>query len=145
MDNPPSADHQPRNASMTGDRRSSELLELIARLESAAGPERELDADIYEFIHNLPVNEISPEFPPRYTFSVDAAMRLLRKHYLWQIKRGFECTAIVWWIEKDWDDTGAPTGYSTAFPALALSTAALIARAVEDRVLPRTPAEGHQT
>ncbi len=72
---------------------------------------------------------------PAYTASIDDALKLLRKHYLWQLKQGIECTAIVWWIEKDWEDTGAPTAYSTTYPALALTKAALVARAVEDRVL----------
>jgi hypothetical protein len=71
---------------------------------------------------------------PAYTSSIDAALKLIRKHYLWQLKQGIECTAIVWWLEKDWDDTGAPTAYSTTYPALALTKAALLARAVEDRV-----------
>lgn len=71
---------------------------------------------------------------PAYTASIDDALKLLRKHYLWQLKQGFECTAIVWWIEKDWDETGAPTAGSTTFPALALTKAALLARAVEDRL-----------
>jgi hypothetical protein len=71
---------------------------------------------------------------PAFTSSIDDALKLLRKHYLWQLKQGIECTAIVWWLEKDWDDTGAPTAYSTTFPALALTKAALLARAVEDRL-----------
>lgn len=80
---------------------------------------------------------------PAFTASIDAALKLMRKHYLWQLKQGIECTAIVWWIEHDWDDTGAPTAKTTTYPALALTTAALIARAVEDRVsfTPQSPAD----
>jgi hypothetical protein len=71
---------------------------------------------------------------PLYTSSIDDALKLTRKHYLWQLKQGIECTAIVWWLEFDWEDRVAPTAYSTTFPAMALTHAALIARAVEDRV-----------
>ena len=71
---------------------------------------------------------------PEYTKDIHAALTLLRKHYMWQLKRGIECEAIVWWLEKDWDDTGAPTARQLPeYPALALTTAILIARAVEDR------------
>lgn len=79
---------------------------------------------------------------PRYTSSIDDALKLLRKHYLWEVKQGIGSHAIVWWIEKDWDDTGAPTGYSTVYPAMALAIAALIARAVEDRALALVGAAG---
>ncbi len=82
---------------------------------------------------------------PTYTASIDSALTLLRTHYLWQLKQGIECTAIVWWLEKDWDDTGAPTAYSTTHPALALTKAALLARAVEDRVIPALVSEGKVT
>ena len=71
---------------------------------------------------------------PAFTSSVDAALTLMRTHYLWELKQGIGCRAIVWWIEHDWDDTGAPTAYGTTHPALALTIAALIARAVEDKL-----------
>lgn len=62
---------------------------------------------------------------PAYTASVDAALRLVPPHHLWQVKQGIECTAIVWRLETDYDDHPAPTGYSTTYPALALCIAAL--------------------
>lgn len=128
-------------------------LDLFAKLDAAREPSRELDCLIFEAQHLLLMpahrgtidgeptgqyfdqdgNEL-PERAPFYTASVDDAMKLLRKHYLWQIKQGIECTAIVWWLEKDWDDTGAPAAYSTTYPALALAKAALLACAVEDRI-----------
>ena len=76
---------------------------------------------------------------PAFTSSLDDAFKLLRPHYLIELKRGIECRAIVWWLEKDWDDTGAPTAYSTTHLALAVTKAALLARVIEDRIAPGTP------
>ena len=110
------------------------MIQLITKLMNAAEPSRELDAEIWRHLPPDGGDRTNPYNAPRFTKSVDAALTLLRKHYLWQVKQGIGCTAIVWWLEKDWDDTPAPTGHSTTYPALALSTAALIARAVEDRI-----------
>lgn len=119
-------------------------LELFALLDKATEPSRELDAHVYCATHKSAYPDETPEQHftyalracPRYTASLDAALELMRNHYLWQLKQGIECTAIVWWLEADWDDTGAPTAYSTTHPALALTKAALLARAVEDRGRP---------
>lgn len=114
----------------------SEIVALIERLANATEPSRELDrAILYAELRLPPKFQSEGDNPKHYTSSLDDALTLLRRHYLWEIKRGIECRATVWWIEKDWDDTGAPTGYSTSYPALALCTAALMARAVEDREL----------
>lgn len=118
------------------------MIELIKKLQEATEPSRELDAEIYCATHKSAFADETPaqhmayalKFCPPYTLSVDAALTLLRKHYLWELKQGLGSHAIVWWLEKDWDDTGAPTGYSTVYPALALTIAVLTARAVEDRV-----------
>jgi len=109
-------------------------LELFAALDKATEPSRDLDAAIWRMLPPDGGDRTNPYNAPRFTRSIDAALMLMRKHYLWQLKQGIECTAIVWWLEKDWDDTGAPTAYSTTYPALALAKAALLARAVEDRV-----------
>jgi hypothetical protein len=122
--------------------KETEYLKLFAILDKADEPSREIDAEIYCFAYRPCYQDETPEqrldyarrCAPSYTASVDAALTLLRKHYLWELKQGIECRAIVWWLEKDWDDTGAPTAYSTTHPALALTKAALLARAVEDRV-----------
>lgn len=120
------------------------ILDLITILETETKPSRQLDAQIYCALHRSAYADETPQQHyahalancPWYTSSIDAALQLMRKHYLWQLKQGIECTAIVWWIEHDWDDIGAPTGRSTTHPALALVTATLIARAIEDRVKP---------
>lgn len=72
---------------------------------------------------------------PAYTASIDAALTLMRKHFMWQLKQGIGCQAIVWYIGNDQFEEGAPTGTSTTFPALALTIAALTCRAMEDRIL----------
>jgi hypothetical protein len=156
-------------------------LELLAKLDAATAPDRELDLLIHLFV--WPDDDIAKitylprgidgregyawdiyqksvifeqrtadgrcphngGFPlPEFTSSIDDALKLLRKHYLWQLKQGIECTAIVWWLEKDWDDTGAPTAYSTTHPALALTKAILLARAVEDRLVTFPPQSCNQ-
>lgn len=119
------------------------MIDLISKLQQAAEPSRELDAQIYCAIYKSAYADETPEqhlaralqISPQYTSSVDAALTLMRKHYLWQLKQGIGCTAIVWWLESDWDDAGAPAGHSTTYPALALTIANLMARAVEERLL----------
>lgn len=134
------------------------MTDLIAELLQATEPSPELDAMIWWEVDRSAAQRAynnaatgrprQVEWPlpaglgrfavvsgaPAFTSSIDAALKLMRNHYLWQLKQDIGCSAIVWWIEYDWDDTGAPTAHSTTFPALALTTAALIARAVEDRV-----------
>lgn len=102
--------------------------EIIERLERAAGPSMDIDYDIWlALAQPMPVDP--DDFPPRYTASLDAALTLVPKGYLWQVKQGIESQAIVWSLEIDYDDDGAPAGYSTTFPAIALCIAALKARA----------------
>lgn len=108
------------------------IIDLIKLLEEAGEPGRELDREIWRV-----VVERDPKrrtiLPAYYTRSFDAALTLLRPHYLWEVKRGIECKAIVWYLGKDWDGTGAPAAVTTEYPALALATAAIICRAVEGR------------
>lgn len=119
--------------------------DLIARLKKATGPDRGLDGDIAVacggatgfterfgrrddgWVSRGPHHAVVSA--PAYTASVDAALTLVPPHHLWELKQGIEARAIVWRLETDYDDDGAPTGYSTTFPAIALCIAALHARA----------------
>lgn len=148
------------------------MKDLIAKLQAAEKPDRELDLAIqlaiepdgriaeltkyrrgldsaegysWDILHEAAVYQhhnadgrcyINGGYPlPRYTSSIDGALTLMRPHYLWDLKRGHTCRAIVWWLERDWDDEGGPTGTSAGNPALALTIATLIARATEDRII----------
>lgn len=67
---------------------------------------------------------------PEWTASLDAAMTLVPEGYLWELKQGFEATAMVWSVMIDYDEQHpAPFGASLR-PALALCIAALRARGV---------------
>lgn len=73
----------------------SEMLDLIARLEAATGPNAELDTLIHEAVHG-PLGKL--ERPQRYTASLDAAMTLLVAHCCLELTRSitFACDAIVY-------------------------------------------------
>ena len=71
---------------------------------------------------------------PSYTTSLGAALTLVPEGWLWEIKRGVEARAIVWTLEKDYDETAPPTGYHAESPALALCIACLKARNISENV-----------
>ena len=116
--------------------------ELLARLESADGPDRELDAMIQHRITSGVGCGAAQDAPPRYTASIDAALTLVPDG----------CLSMVRTV---WADAHAPTerpvGYASVdryfkddaglfwkenflalgeTPALALAAAALKARGV---------------
>lgn len=129
--------------------------ELIARIEAASGPDRELDCRILCADKNwhfrkmiVPENNASHVsfrtsdgdkslyYTPKYTASVDAALTLVPDGMLWMVtntgvddphKPDFsKATAVV----ADWRRSASEGGdRSAATPALALCAAALRARA----------------
>jgi hypothetical protein len=108
----------------TGDHRT-ELAALIARLEQASEPDRKIDEAIHDWIK--PERFVARE----YTSSIDAALTLVPPHHFWEARQGIQAKAVVWRLERDYDEGGrdVPVGYSTTFPAIALCIAALKALA----------------
>lgn len=131
----------------------SELLtELIAALEKATGPDRELDAKIYCFVNGLslvkfnknesiqhqPVRDnaggtyhtmLTP--PPHYTASIDAAMTLVPDGDPWTLGQSIyhmHWTAIINEFGPGQTIRSRGSGGSP-FPAIALCIASLEARA----------------
>lgn len=122
--------------------------ELIARLEAATGPDRELDAAIAlavgyttypdgygdgnEWIdpqgNHLPRAVRMGAQPPKFTASIDAALTLVPDGCLWGAGDE-DCTGRPWaWClppGRSWDD--ADNSYA-ATPALAICIAVLKAR-----------------
>ena len=107
--------------------------DLIARLEAATGPDRELDAEIVAYLCERDRDAIIPkgcrigysDFVaagafPYYTESIDAALTLVGD-MLWMVNSD----RIAWIIGED----GKTRGYGAgANPAIALCVAALRAR-----------------
>ena len=87
---------------------------LIAKLEAATEGSLELDCDIEEIVFSVTRGN-----PPRYTTSIDAALTLVPSGERWEV--GF-CGAAV-------ESSGGPIRSVHAEPAIALSIAALKARA----------------
>jgi hypothetical protein len=104
-----------------------QLLLLADRVQSADGPDRSLDWEIH--LRNGLDGVGAYGAHPAYTASLDDAVKLVPRHHLWQVKQGIQSEAIVWMLERDYDESGAPTGYSTTFPAIALCAAAIRAEA----------------
>ncbi len=96
---------------------------IVGLLEEATGPDRSLDWEIH-LRHGIQGVGMYGDHP-HYTASLDAALKVVPKHHLWQVKQGIQAVAIVWCLETDYDDRPAPTGYSTTFPAIALCAAAI--------------------
>ena len=97
--------------------------ELIAALERAEGPSRELDAHIWK----SDGCRVAPV--PRYTSSLDAALTLVPEGEAWLVGWDDENHANVFVLPSP---TSRPTGYhaqGAATPAIALCIAALKARA----------------
>jgi len=110
------------------------IAELIATLEAATGPDRELDAEIamqnVSLLRDLPRTEAGgwthPEWgkiapASEYTASLDAALTLIPQDYGWCVSGGY-----------NWQHGHAEVGKHKALgatPALALCIAAMKARA----------------
>ena len=104
----------------------SDIADLIARVEAAQGPDRELDAEI----HALGLTVDSRLVIPRaYTASLDAAAALVPDGGDWSRHRGVngQMTMQVWGPDAMW-----PGLSQAATPALALCAAALRARMARD-------------
>lgn len=108
--------------------------DLITRLESADGPDRELDADIHESIGNIvdrgcPITWHYEDETPRYTASIDAALTLVPEG--WHMSVNTTVGALLQGSAAVRDRDGGPSFASAAAtPALALAAAALKARGV---------------
>lgn len=117
------------------------LLNLAARVEAAAGPDRALDAEIALAIgwHNSRVCELWtdergrhwPQGPCQWTASLDAAVALVPAGWTWCRYHNGDVE-----VGMPWDDRhqrGMNLQAKAATPALALTAAALRARAEEAR------------
>jgi hypothetical protein len=136
----------------------SRLTELLAKVEAATGPGRELDAAIFQAIDpECPAGAVHMADPshdpgdltmghygaytftsaPEFTASIDAALalveRALGKEWCWQVKSAIQHQCILWTLETDWDDRTPPTGYATTAPVaiLAALLKALISPAIQ--------------
>lgn len=107
------------------------MSDLIARLEAATGPDRELDRAIAKALGVMPLYEMRGQIGgswPDCTASIDAALTLVPEGWLWQVewighqtrKRVGNC--ILWQPHEP-----ALSGQA-ATPALAICIAALRAR-----------------
>jgi hypothetical protein len=105
--------------------------ELIARLEAADGPSRELDAEIYCFTRYCSLSHWVEDNADPYTSSIDAALSLVPEGLRWRVsgvpaanKALASCAtgSIMDPATKEWDAIHTHT-------AIALCIAALKARA----------------
>ncbi len=125
------------------------LTEIIARLEAATGPDRELDAAIDDAVRpeghtfwcaeELPVHDVLPSGIAvvirhelqcgRYTASVDAALTLVPEGWHWTVydTDGTEKSFAAIQIEPP-SYSSAPFCGSASIPAIALCIASLKAR-----------------
>ncbi len=115
--------------------------DLIARLEKATKPDRDLDADIWRNMNGAPMLK-----PPHYTASIDAALTLVPEGVLWEIdfklnigddfdwRRGETKTAYSAGAGSRWDNKKTPANWQYSrhqtSAAIALCIAALRARAL---------------
>lgn len=109
------------------------MTNLIARIESADGPDRELDVAIHESIGNVvdrgcPADWHSEDETPRYTASVDAALTLVPEDWHTQLSgvNGSWCAVLT---HTPFNSCGEVSTFCRT-PALALAAAALKARGV---------------
>ncbi|RVT93738.1 hypothetical protein [Sphingomonas crocodyli] len=109
-----------------------DLMALAERVEGLSGPDREVDADValtqgwHECNGDNWIGPRGEIVVPHYTASLDVAMTLVPEPRKWSITAGHygDWQACVWAIDDfqlDW--------HSAATPALALTSAALKARA----------------
>lgn len=126
-------------------------MELIARLEAATGPDRELDSRIWADVNSQPLYQYdSPEYgtvrayeggwidprlnpnvsmiSPRYTASIDDALMLVPYNMDWEIKTAPDRRSVIARV------VSMETTYraESATPALALCIAALKARTPQE-------------
>lgn len=125
------------------------LLELAGRCEQAAGPDREIDRDIYALVNNRKKPDlcaygdgrlIVPTFVDAYTASLDAAMTLAGG-------LGGEVTFYKDGTAKAfvWQPYPMAVEAKAATPALALCAVALRARAETPNTAPASPGiEGNE-
>lgn len=109
--------------------------ELLARLEKAEGPDRELDWEI-ELTRGTAGTPGGHELP-RYTGSLDAALTLVPEHHRFLIDKrpyadegrpdGYRCQVYKQGYPYRSDGSDTPTAWASS-PALALCIAALRAR-----------------
>jgi hypothetical protein len=111
----------------------SDTQELIARLEAATGPDRDIDRAIAKMLGVMPLYELRGQIGgswPDYTASIDAALTLMPELWNYVIgSPGIEETELDKWcvnIAMHPDDRGDLTFAPT--PALAICIAALKAR-----------------
>lgn len=107
--------------------------ELIAALELATVPDRELDAEIDQLAYENGWRSeriMTPDRTPSYTASIDAALTLVPEGYCWDVARGYVPEATVWQIGTEYDEgSGRQLPHSQhPVPAIALCIAALKAR-----------------
>ena len=108
---------------------------LIAKLEAAEGPSRELDNEIYT--HVLKTHVIKPgerpltsdrEYTPQYTFSLDAAVSLVPEGEQYCLGCLSDTRVPVRGVSRYHAWVGAQKTIYAPTPALALCIAALKAR-----------------
>jgi hypothetical protein len=123
------------------------LTALASQVESASGPDHELDAAIEIAVHGFPEDAYAKRYPSwpndrtefilqwtgcNWTSSLDAAMSLVPEGFMWRVQAWPDGVneAI---LERGAGDFGAidarHTGKFSVTPALALCAAALSARA----------------
>lgn len=135
--------------------------ELITRLETATGPDRELDAAI-KYVHaahllaaGAPAGDIRVatngnlyDVPLEYTGSLDAAIRLVPEGWKFSVTTERHASFLPYSayaevMDRDWPDP--PAGYGVSYdgyaetPSLALCTAAL--KAIKAQRAAAEPAE----
>lgn len=100
--------------------------ELIAAMEKASGPSRELDWGIHEWVWGVAAPRMERMEPPSYTASIDAALTLVPEGYDWMVfsVNGFNQANCG--PTNSFDDVG---DQKAATHAIALCIAALKARA----------------
>lgn len=104
--------------------------DLITRLESADGPDRELDCRIWCAMRGADFDlysQVVPNFnewqAPRYTASIDAALTLVPEGWKWAVtSKNSACCHEQHIAPLNW--------FYASTPALALAAAALKARGV---------------
>lgn len=109
---------------------TADYADIISRLESAEGPDRELDGDIWFAVHGYRASANLENYPSRYTASIDAAMTLVPDGFQAYVDTGIghgDAHACVWTDHPCRIQGGARQQHS---PAIALCIAALKARAL---------------
>lgn len=105
------------------------LPELIKRVESGTGPDRDIDIEIWRGLCDGRADRYPLPWDYQFTVSMDDVLTLIEKRlpgWCWQARHGFGFEAIVWQVCKDYDDEGCKTiGSSQSSGARALLAATL--------------------